>query len=204
MSANSPSRPLVAFDFDGTLTHTDSVMAYLKFSVGPMSYYGRALSRPLELCDSVFGNRDGSSKLSLINAILGPMSESAFKLSIAKFHDQFSERIFRKDALERWRWHGDQGHERIIVSGSLQPLLLPFAEILGADLLIATEAKIDTSQDQLMSLGPNCVRAEKVRRLQQAYGDNVKLISAYGDTRGDREMLAIADQAFYRLFKDKA
>ena len=203
MSLRPLKRTVVAFDFDGTLTHTDSVMAYLKYTVGPPSYYGRALSRPRELWDSVYGHRDGSSKLALINAILGPMSEIEFQGSIDLFYHHFALHMFRKDALDAWHRHADLGHERVIVSGSLQPLIHPFAKALGADHLMATEVKIDATQNLLVQLSPNCVRAEKVRRLRQVYGDDLRLYAAYGDTRGDREMLALAETSYYRVFKDR-
>ena len=49
--------------------------------------------------------------------------------------------------------------------------------------------------------GPNCRGEEKVRRLRAAYGDDVRLAAAYGDTSGDTEMLAIADEPGFRVFK---
>ena len=68
---------------------------------------------------------------------------------------------------------------------------------------MATEVKIDATQNLLVQLSPNCVRAEKVRRLRQVYGDDLRLYAAYGDTRGDREMLALAETSYYRVFKDR-
>ena len=41
---------------------------------------------------------------------------------------------------------------------------------------------------------------EKVRRLRAVYGEDVRLAAAYGDTSGDTEMLAIADEAGFRTF----
>ena len=48
--------------------------------------------------------------------------------------------------------------------------------------------------------GPNCRGEEKVRRLRAAYGADVKLAAAYGDTSGDTEMLAFAAEAGFRVF----
>ena len=51
--------------------------------------------------------------------------------------------------------------------------------------------------------GPNCRGPEKVRRLKAQFGDDVHLAAAYGDTSGDREMLQIADEKGYRVFRGK-
>ena len=38
-------------------------------------------------------------------------------------------------------------------------------------------------------------------RLKAAFGEDVHLAAAYGDTAGDREMLAIAEVRGYRVFR---
>ena len=52
--------------------------------------------------------------------------------------------------------------------------------------------------------GANCRGAEKVRRLREAFGEDVRLEAAYGDTGGDHEMLAIAEEQGMRVFKGQA
>ena len=49
-------------------------------------------------------------------------------------------------------------------------------------------------------VGENCRGEEKVRRLRAAYGDDMKLAAAYGDTSGDTEMIAIALEKGFRVF----
>ncbi|HEX5262904.1 MAG TPA: haloacid dehalogenase-like hydrolase, partial [Phenylobacterium sp.] len=48
---------------------------------------------------------------------------------------------------------------------------------------------------------PNCRGPEKVVRLKAAFGPDIEVKAAYGDTSGDREMLAIAEIAGYQVFK---
>jgi phosphoserine phosphatase len=49
--------------------------------------------------------------------------------------------------------------------------------------------------------GRNCYGPEKVERLEEVLGklDNY-LVYAYGDSKGDRELLAVADHGFFRHF----
>jgi phosphatidylglycerophosphatase C len=48
---------------------------------------------------------------------------------------------------------------------------------------------------------PNCRGPEKVARLKAAFGPDLEFRAAYGDTGGDREMLAMAEIKGYRVFK---
>jgi phosphatidylglycerophosphatase C len=89
----------------------------------------------------------------------------------------------------------------VIVTASPTIVVRPFAEILGADELIGTELAYD-DQDRVTGAfaTPNCRGPEKVVRLEARFGRGLRLEAAYGDTAGDREMLAIADNPGYRVF----
>jgi len=101
----------------------------------------------------------------------------------------------RPDALEAWRRHQSEGAATVIVTASPEILVRPFAEMLGADLLLGTRIAFD-AQDRVVGAltGANCRGEEKVRRLREAFGPDVRLLAAYGDSAGDHEMLAIADR----------
>jgi phosphatidylglycerophosphatase C len=49
-------------------------------------------------------------------------------------------------------------------------------------------------------VGDNCRGPEKMMRLKAAYGADFELKAAYGDTGGDKEMLAAAELPGYRVF----
>ena len=40
-----------------------------------------------------------------------------------------------------------------------------------------------------------------MRRLREAFGDDVRLEAAYGDTDGDKSMLAIAEEPGFKVFQ---
>ena len=50
---------------------------------------------------------------------------------------------------------------------------------------------------------PNCRAAEKVVRLRAAFGPDLRVRAAYGDTSGDTEMLAIAEEPYFKVFSGK-
>jgi HAD superfamily hydrolase (TIGR01490 family) len=107
----------------------------------------------------------------------------------------------RPEALERLEWHRQQGHRVVIVSASPRCLLQPVAERLGVE-LIATETTDPCDGTPIQLTSPNCKGAEKLRRLhtwlQEPLSSNE--LHAYGDSRGDRELLQSAARPHWRSF----
>jgi phosphatidylglycerophosphatase C len=199
----SLSRPIAAFDFDGTLTHTDSVVAFLKWKTGKAGFYAKLLQRPQYLLGMIAARSRGESKLAMINRVLGETVEAQFQQSVRAFFEAHKSSLLRPDALRAWESHAKLGHERVIVTGAMERLVQPFADYLGADRLIGTRIGFDTINKRLISESPNCIREQRVLCLREAYGEDVQLIAAYGDTKGDFEMLKIAQQPHYRVFKER-
>ena len=89
----------------------------------------------------------------------------------------------------------------VIVTASPEIIVGPFAHGLGADLLIGTRLALDAEGRLTGALsGPNCRGPEKVARLKDFFGADVRLEAAYGDSSGDVEMLALADEAGMKVF----
>jgi phosphoserine phosphatase len=80
-------------------------------------------------------------------------------------------------------------------------LLQPLAEYLRVELL-ATELQQEHGRWQPRLDGANCKGPEKVRRLQAHLGPLEEVVlEAYGDSRGDRELLLAAELPHYRSFQ---
>jgi len=80
-----------------------------------------------------------------------------------------------------------------MVSASPELYVAPVARRLGFDATLAT--RLQVGPDGLLTgrlVGRNCRGPEKVRRLQEWFGDETPVVFAYGDSRGDREMLAFS------------
>jgi phosphatidylglycerophosphatase C len=201
----SPAAPVVAFDFDGTLTVHDSFRAFLRWRKGPMAFY-LGLARLLPAVARYLANRDrGSLKAAMVRVYLAGLPRADLEREAAEFATVAAPRLFRPDALERWRRHRAEGARLVIVTASPDVLVWPFARALGADMLLGTRLTFDPRGRVSGVLeGANCRGAEKVRRLQAALGKELRLHAAYGDTAGDKEMLAIADQPFMRLFTGRS
>ena len=197
-------RPVVAFDFDGTLTTADSFTAFLEWRISRARHLrGLLLLLPAALL--YVRDRDrGRIKAAAIREFLRGVPRPVLEAEAEAFARAGSARMFRPDALEAWRRWGAEGALRVIVTASPETTVAPFARILGAERLIGTRLAFDAEDRVAGPLdGENCRGPEKVRRLREAFGDDLRLTAAYGDTSGDREMLRIADEKGYRVFKGR-
>ena len=94
-------------------------------------------------------------------------------------------------------WHDRHGHRRILVSASLAVYLEPFGRLTGFDQVIATGSRsrprraAHRPSGRPQRAGP----AEGHPPGRESWPGPVELW-AYGDSAGDREMLAMADHPF--------
>ncbi len=195
-------KPIAAFDFDGTLTARDSFIAFLAWSIPP-SRLAVALIRlaPAFLIYLFVRNR-GRLKAATITVLLGGVPRDELQAQARAFAIAQAHRLIRPDARAAWGRLQAQGYTLVIVTASPEDIVAPFARGLGADALIGTRLKVDSEGRLTGALdGRNCRGPEKVRRLHEVFGPDMKLAQAFGDTRGDREMLAIASSGHMKLFK---
>ncbi|MGH7026930.1 HAD-IB family hydrolase [Brevundimonas sp.] len=194
-------RPIVAFDFDGTLTIRDSFTAFLRWRAGAGGW-ALGLVKMAPALVSYIGDRDrGRIKAASVREFLLGVERQALETEAERYAAEVWDRFMRPDALACWNAWGDKGAHRIIVTASPETTVAPFARRLGAEGLLGTRLAFD-AQDRVTGAfaGANCRGEEKVRRLRAAYGDDMTLAAAYGDTSGDTEMIAIATEKGFRVF----
>ena len=194
-------RPLVAFDFDGTLTSRDSYRAFLAWRAGRLGY-AAGLARMAPDAARYLVDRDrGRLKAALTRVFLAGVAREQLEADAQTFAGRYGRALLRPDALRAWRrWQAD-GARLIIVTASPETIVAPIARGLGADLLLGTRLAYDAAGRVTGALdGPNCRGPEKVRRLTEAFGDGVWLQAAYGDSDGDAEMLALAEEQGMKVF----
>lgn len=92
------------------------------------------------------------------------------------------------------------GVEVTLCSASPKLVLQPFAERLGVK-LIGTELESENGILTGRITGHNCRCIHKINRLESIYGSLDQYhLRAWGDTRGDYELLAAAKDAHWRHF----
>jgi len=193
---------IVAFDFDGTLTIRDSFTGFLRWRAGAGGWFG-GLARMTPDLIGYAGHRDrGRLKAASVREFLKGAPRTQLEADAEAFSGQVWPGFLRYDALACWKDWGTKGAYRVIVTASPETTVAPFARRLEADALLGTQLVFD-ADDRVTGAfaGANCRGEEKVRRLRAAFGENMPLAAAYGDTSGDAEMLAMADEAGFRRFK---
>lgn len=197
-------RPVVAFDFDGTLTVRDSFTAFLRDRAGRRGW-AAGLMRLSPAIATYARDRDrGRLKAASVREFLRGTPRAELEAEAEAFTARVWDRFMRPDALQTWAAWGRRGATRVIVTASPEPTVAPFARRLRADLLLGTRLAFDAEDRVTGALDlENCRGEEKVRRLRTVFGAEIRLAAAYGDTSGDREMLAIADEKGFRVFSGR-
>ena len=193
---------VAAFDFDGTITTKDTFVPFICQTFG----YGRVLRAFAQhapralLAGRGISNRDRLKELLVRSLFSG---ESVERLSVVgQLYATTLGPLLRATALQRIAWHKAEGHRCIMVSASLDIYLREVANTLKFDDLLCSVLSHDNQVFDGALRGGNCRRKEKVNRLQSLLGDlSAHTIYAYGDSTGDKEMLARADYGYYRPFE---
>jgi phosphatidylglycerophosphatase C len=187
-------RVYAAFDFDGTMTRRDTLVPFLTTVVGRQLVF-RALgaeSTRLALAHVGRGNRD-AVKERVLTRVLAGIAYADVEDAGRRFGARLSRSGISPYARDRIAWHRREGHEVVIVSASLDVYLDEVARSLGVTHVLCTSLDRDDRGSCTGGLrGANCRGVEKAERLRTLFaGDDVELW-AYGNSRGDDEMLAIA------------
>jgi HAD superfamily hydrolase (TIGR01490 family) len=188
---------VAAFDFDGTLISRDSFVPFLISVVGRPAFVSALVrSGPSLALPSAIGRRDGT-KAALIGRLLGgyPYDEL---VSRGEAYASVLAGHVRPAMAARVAWHREQDHRLVMVSASLAVYLDPLGRQLGFDGVLSTG--LEVGNDGRLTgrlLGANVRRAEKALRLrawlERSLGGAPYELWAYGDSAGDRELLAMAD-----------
>ena len=81
-----------------------------------------------------------------------------------------------------------------MVSASVEEWVAPWCLNLGVDKVLTTKVEVKEGRLTGRLLSKNCYGQEKVNRLLEVEPErNSYILHAYGDSRGDKEMLAFAD-----------
>ena len=191
-----------AFDFDNTITRSDSLLPFLFFCFGKY----RASAGFVKLFPDFFKYAvKYKSRQDIKEDILTQFFRGMPLATLQNLADKFSssalENYVKKEALERVRWHQNQGHHCILVSASIDLYLIHWAKKNGFDSILGSQLEADEeglATGKLM--GSNCWGKEKKKRLLEILPKKKYTLYAYGDSAGDRELLAMADYPFYRTF----
>lgn len=189
------------FDFDGTITRKDTMLELAKFHVGSAGYYLKMLS----IAPSLVGLKlkvvsATQAKEQFLKSFFGGMKHADFDALCYRFNEEVVPNLIRPDALETLRMHQELGDRIVVVTASAENWVQPWCKQNNLEIL-ATQLDFSSGTFQGKLSSPNCNGAEKVNRILSLIDPKeYEGIYAYGDSIGDKELLAFATQPYYRKF----
>jgi phosphatidylglycerophosphatase C len=189
------------FDFDGTITKADSTARFIRYLVGDSKFFiGIFFLLPFIFLYILNLISNNSIKEILITYFFKGKNINEFKKHAEYFSLNMLEPLIRKKALKEIQWHKENGHDVVIVSASIDLWLRPWC-IKNDVALISSMLEVHNNIITGKTRSKNCYGSEKVKRIQELYNlSEYSYIYSYGNSRGDYEMLKIANESHYKPF----
>ena len=187
----------VAFDFDGTLTRRDSLLPFLHQVLGvPALAAALAAESPWLAAYATRLLSNEAAKLRVLRRTLGGLARARLQAEGERFAAEGVAPLLRPAMMDRLRQHLRAGHRCVLVTASLTLYTRPWALGQGFHAVLGSELGFDPAgRAEGVLVGGNCYGPRKALRLGRLLGGD-SLAVGYGDSRGDREMLAMAQQGF--------
>ena len=193
---------LALFDFDGTLTLSDTLPLFMRHATG----WGGMLCSMLSVLPAMsilacngwksIGNISaGATKEKLLHRCFKGKALQEVEPICTSFASTI-DNVVARSVYDSMLSHIEQGHTVVIVSASVDKWILPWASQLGVSEVIATQLQVVDDKYTGRFMGKNCNGEEKVRRIAERYSPHDYHIIAYGNSSGDYPMFDFAHQAF--------
>lgn len=192
-------KQIVAFDFDGTLTTKDTLIEFIRYACGTWAFlFGFLRYVHLLVLMKLGLYPNWKAKQKVFAYFFKGMKIEEFDRLCQHFAKD-NQQLLRPKGIETIQKALDEGAEVLIVSASIDNWVQPFfpeVKVLG------TQVEVKDGFLTGRFLTKNCYGQEKVNRILALYPNRSEYhLTAYGDSRGDKELLAFADESHYKPFR---
>lgn len=197
-------KKLALFDLDGTITFRDTFMDFIMYSIDPHEYR-KGMSNLMPSMFAYMLKRLSNHELKerFLTRFFGGWSWDEFSRKGNKYGSERLPHLIRSDAIKQIRWHLERKHQVCVVSGSISEWISGWCTMHNI-LPVCNEMITENGRITGKIKNPNCYGSGKVERIRRSVNlEEFEYIFAYGNSRGDREMLEMADERGYRVFKLK-
>ena len=192
-------RQIVAYDFDGTLTTKDTLIEFIRYACGTGAFVKGFLRYAHLLVLMKLGlYPNWKAKQKVFAYFFEGMKIEEFDGLCQRFAKD-NQHLLRPKGIEAIQQALDKGAEVLIVSASIDNWVQPFfAEVK----VLGTQVEVIDGKLSGRFLTKNCYGQEKVNRILALYPNRSEYhLTAYGDSRGDKELLTFADESHYKPFR---
>ena len=189
-------RTIAAFDFDGTLTVKDSFPAFIRYATGtPRFLAGFLLYAPLLVLMKLRLYPGDKAKEQVFSHFFKGWEYQRFQMLGQAFAAEV-ETIRNEPTIKRLQRYVDDGDTVYVISASIREWVEPWSLQQGVNAVLATEVEVGADGKLTGRFKTrNCNGEEKVNRLLQVEPDRETYrLVAFGDSNGDRPLLAFADE----------
>ena len=212
-------KKIYCFDFDGTLTTSDTLLEFIKYAKGRGRFLMVFLRySPLLVLMKLHLYPNWKAKQRIFAHLFAGMRIEKFDALCRGFAEE-SQHLLRPKGNTLVHEEMVAVAKVFIVSASIDNWVRPFFEIRNLKGIQGLGTQIEVVDGKLTGhfKTRNCYGEEKVNRIIQTLttaqapgGDTVPQnsirsqyeIEAFGDSRGDKEMIAFAHQGHYKPFRE--
>ena len=192
-------KKIYAFDFDGTITTKDTLIEFIRYAKGSMALgLGFMLYAHLLVLMKIGLYPNYKAKQKVFAHFFKDTTLDDFN-ALCKAFAASSSHLLRPNAIEAINHAIKEGSEVLIVSASIDNWVQPFFPQVK---VVGTQIEVIDGKLTGRFLSKNCYGQEKVNRILSLYPNRQDYhLTAYGDSRGDNEMLAFADESHFKPFR---
>ncbi|MBE6269700.1 MAG: haloacid dehalogenase-like hydrolase [Prevotella ruminicola] len=192
-------KKIYAFDFDGTLTTKDTLLEFIRYAKGSTALgWGFLRYAHLLVLMKLGLYPNWKAKQKVFAYFFKGMSITDFNALCQAFAAS-SQHLLRPAGIKAIQQAKSEGSEVLIVSASIDNWVQPFfteVKVLG------TQIEVKDGMLTGRFLTKNCYGQEKVNRILTLFPNRKDYhLTAFGDSRGDKEMLAFADESYFKPFR---
>ncbi len=202
MSNETANKTLVLFDFDGTITRTDTLLHFLFFTTPWFLFLFRFLYLvPTLIMYKIGFISNDVAKIKLLAVFFKGKSETFFVENGQKFATEKLPSLIKTEAQKIIDTYRQQQATIFVVTASLRYWLEPWCKKNDIS-LICTELQFVEGHFSGSYNQKNCNGEEKLIQIQQRIDlSSFRKIVAYGDSRYDLPMLSLATHPHFRQIK---
>lgn len=197
-------KEIAVFDFDGTITTKDTLLEFIKFAKGRLRFFiGFFIKLPYLIAFKLKIISNQSAKEKILQYFFRDTPVEVFKEYCAAFSKHMLPKLIRPNAVEEIRRLQKKNIVVVVVSASPENWIETWALQTEVQ-LIASRLEITDGKLTGKLCGKNCHGNEKVSRINEKYNlSHHQIVAAYGDSMGDKPMLELAANAYYKPFRRK-
>ena len=200
-------KKIYCFDFDGTLTTSDTLLEFIKYAKGRSRFLMVFLMySPLLVLMKLHLYPNWKAKQRIFAHLFAGMRIEKFDALCRGFAEE-NQHLLRPKGITLVHEALVAGAQVFIVSASIDNWVRPFFDIrnLKGVQVLGTQIEVEDGKLTGNFKSNNCYGKEKVHRIAEAlksFERSEYEIEAFGDSRGDKEMLAFADKGHFKPFRE--